>query len=179
MKRTGLCYWATAREKLVIRLGFFYYQGGQVCGHGSFGHRSGKASGIMMDGKKRVLVVDDDDVARQFVREIMATQGWDAVEGTNGMEALDLAEKEKPDLIILDVMMPVMDGFEAFRRLRDGEFTKHIPVIMLTAISSSDPDAPRDPATMEKRLGVRRPEGFVDKPVEPKFLLDTVFGVIG
>lgn len=133
----------------------------------------------MMAGQKKVLIVDDDEIARDFVREIMAAEGWETVEGVNGVEAIDLAESEKPDLIVLDVSMPVMDGFEAFRRLREGESTKHIPVIILTAIGSTDPDAPKDAAAMEERFGVRSPEGFVDKPVHPKYLLAAVFGVVG
>jgi CheY-like chemotaxis protein len=133
----------------------------------------------MMDGQRKVLIVDDDESSRDFVKAIMAAEGWEIVEAHNGAEGLDLAEEQKPGLIILDVSMPVMDGFEAFRRLRTEEATKHIPIIMLTAINELEPEAAHNEASMEKRFGVNRPEGFVDKPVDPVFLLNTVFGVVG
>ena len=95
----------------------------------------------------------------------------------NGQDALDLAETEDPDLIILDISMAVMDGFEAFSNLRSSPFTDKI--IMLTAINADDPDAQYDAAVMEEEFGVSRPEGFVDKPVDPDFLLASIFGVMG
>ena len=133
----------------------------------------------MMDGSKKVLIVDDDESAREFVRAIMAAEDWETLEGTTGLDAVELAEREAPDLIILDVDMPEMDGFEAFRHLRTGLATKDIPIIMLTAINELDPESRHDAISMEKRYGVTRPEGFVEKPVDPKFLLHTVFGVVG
>lgn len=133
----------------------------------------------MMGGQKKVLIVDDDETAREFVRAIMAAKEWDTVEGVTGADALDLAQSEAPDLIILDISMPVMDGFEAFQRLRTNESTKHIPIIMLTAINQPGAGPRHDEESMEQRFGVNRPEAFVNKPVDPKFLLDTVFGVVG
>ncbi len=133
----------------------------------------------MMEGRRKVLIVDDDESAREFVRAVMAAEEWETVEGATGVEAVDLAQSEEPDLIILDVAMPEMDGFEAFRRLRTNEVTKHIPIIMLTAINELEPGAHHDGQSMEQRYGVDRPEGFVDKPVDPMFLLHTVFGVVG
>ena len=133
----------------------------------------------MMDGQKKVLIVDDDETAREFVRAIMAEKEWATVEGENGVEAVDLAQSEAPDLIILDVSMPEMDGFEAFERLRATESTQHIPIIMLTAINEPGSESRHDEESMAQRFGGIRPEAFVDKPVDPTFLLDTVFGVVG
>lgn len=133
----------------------------------------------MQADAKKVLVVDDDESAREFVSAIMTAEGWQTLEAHNGVEALDMVENFEPNLIILDITMPEMDGFETFKRLRKNHFTKNIPVIMLTAINEVDPETRHNEFTVEERLGVERPEGFVDKPVDPVFLLNTVFGVVG
>ena len=132
-----------------------------------------------MSRQKKVLIVDDDEGVRLFVQAIMEGAGWVTVEGHTGQDALDLAESEEPDLIILDITMPVMDGFDAFKSLRSSPFTDKIPIIMLTAINTDDPDTRYDAAVMEKKFGVSRPEGFVDKPVDPDFLLASILGVMG
>lgn len=127
---------------------------------------------------KRVLIVDDDESVRLFVAGVMEAEGWETVEALNGQQAIDRAELEKPDLIVLDVNMPVMDGFAAFRLLRESPFTENIPIIMLTGVNEetgTDYDAQR----MEEEFGVTGPEAFVDKPVDPVFLLQSVLGVVG
>jgi CheY-like chemotaxis protein len=132
-----------------------------------------------MAGPKKVLIVDDDEGVRLFVDAIMAGEGWHCVEGRTGQDALDLADSEKPDLIILDVNMPLMDGFEAFRKLRDSPFTQDIPIIMLTAINIEGDGEQFDEHKMEQKFGVVGPEGFVEKPVDANFLLQSVMGVMG
>ena len=132
-----------------------------------------------MPTEKKVLIIDDDEGVRMFVEAIMLDQGWVCVDGKNGQEAIDLAELEEPDLIILDVNMPVMDGFEAFRRLRNSPFTEKIPIIMLTGINEENHGLKFDAEKMEREFGVSRPEGFVDKPVDGDFLLKSVMGVVG
>lgn len=131
----------------------------------------------MANGKK-VLVVDDDESIRMFVAGVMEAEGWEAIEALNGQQALDKAETETPDLIVLDVNMPVMDGFTAFKLLRDSPFTENIPIIMLTAINDEQNES-YDRERMEEEFGVEGPEGFVDKPVDPVFLLQSVMGIIG
>lgn len=127
---------------------------------------------------KQVLIVDDDSIARLFVQAVMENAGWQTFEGVDGAEAVELAESRKPDLIILDVSMPVMDGFEAFRRLRRNPETAKIPIIMLTGINN-DSGMKYTPEEMERLFGVERPEGFVDKPVDANFLLTSVMGIVG
>ena len=133
----------------------------------------------MMQDERKVLVVDDEESAREFVSAIMAAEGWDVIEGENGQEAIDLAIEEEPSLIILDVNMPIKTGFEAFRELRKDYRTENIPIIMLTAINEFGDEILYDEEVMEKHFGVDRPQGFVDKPVDPVFLINTIFGVVG
>jgi len=127
---------------------------------------------------KRVLIVDDDEGVRMFVAGVMEAEGWETEEALNGQQALDSAELDAPDLIILDVSMPVMDGFEAFKRLRDSPFTDKVPIIMLTGINEEQGES-YDRDRMEEEFGVEGPEDFVDKPVDPVFLLQSVMGVVG
>jgi len=127
---------------------------------------------------KRVLIVDDDESVRLFVAGVMEAEGWESIEALNGQQAIDRAEAEKPDLIVLDVNMPVMDGFTAFRMLRESPFTETIPIIMLTAVNEEEGTA-YNADRMEEVFGVKGPEGFVDKPVDPVFLLQSVLGVVG
>ncbi len=87
-----------------------------------------------MDEKKTILVVDDMSNIRNILRFTLEKEGYRVILASNGAQALDYTSgKKPPDLIILDIMMPKMDGYEVLRRLRASEGTKHIPVIFLTA----------------------------------------------
>lgn len=86
----------------------------------------------------RILIVDDMATNLQVLGTILKENGYHTNIARNGSEAIMRAEKVCPDLILLDVMMPEMDGFEACRRLKDIEKTKHIPIIFLTAKTESE-----------------------------------------
>jgi len=82
--------------------------------------------------KKIVLAEDEPQIAR-LVEFKLKKEGYEVTWKPNGEEALEAIRKEKPDLILLDIMMPVMDGYEVLRRIREDENLKSIPVVMLTA----------------------------------------------
>lgn len=86
--------------------------------------------------QKKVLVVDDEPHIVKAIRFYLEDEDFEVITATEGSEALDLAEKHQPDLIILDVMMPCMDGFEVCRELRSRSRTRLIPIILLTARES-------------------------------------------
>jgi signal transduction histidine kinase len=88
--------------------------------------------------KPRVLVVDDDEQNRTLLSEKLLLDGYDVERASNGVEALAKVATTAPDLILLDVMMPVMDGYEALRRLKSNEATRYIPVIILTGRGEID-----------------------------------------
>ena len=84
--------------------------------------------------KRRILVVDDDDAARHAVAQSLQTiAGWDVVEAYCGAQAIESATQQQPDAILLDVMMPAMDGPAMLARLRAARATSHIPIVLLTA----------------------------------------------
>lgn len=84
---------------------------------------------------KKILVCDDEPYILMALTDAVEMEGYDCVTATNGKEALQRAREERPDLIMLDIMMPYMDGFEVCRELKADAATRDIPVIMLTAKS--------------------------------------------
>jgi two-component system chemotaxis response regulator CheY len=87
----------------------------------------------MPSAKPRVLVVDDDLVIRESISALLVDEGYDVREAANGRQALATIEEWLPDLILLDLMMPIMDGWTFRDRQRDIEAARHIPVIVLSA----------------------------------------------
>jgi diguanylate cyclase (GGDEF)-like protein len=82
---------------------------------------------------RSVLIADDDTDIRAFLEVTLTLAGYEVLEAADGVETLEVARRHTPDLIVLDVMMPRMDGFEALQKLREDARTSHIPVVLLTA----------------------------------------------
>jgi CheY-like chemotaxis protein len=106
----------------------------------------------------RVLVIDDEEDVRYIVRTMIGRAGMQVLEAERGQEGLELAKSERPDLILLDLMMPGLDGRAVFRALREMPETAAIPVIFLTAVAM-DWEIER----LEK-LGAK---GVIRKPFDP------------
>ncbi len=84
----------------------------------------------------RILVVDDEPINVKMLSRLLSHEGYEIIEADNGQAALDMTKAEHPDLILLDVMMPGMDGFEVCRRLKSQESTRLIPIVMVTALDT-------------------------------------------
>ncbi len=112
--------------------------------------------------RPRVLLVDDYPDAREMYGEYLQFSGYDVIEAANGMEALERAVQDKPDIILMDLSLPVMDGWEATRRLKADERTASIPVVALTghALAGISEGA--------RRAGC---DAFVTKPCLPEDLV--------
>ena len=147
---------------------------------------------------KRVLVVDDDENTVRFLSVALSENGYDPVSAPDGDAGLKKVEEEKPDLILLDVMMPKKTGFVLFKQLRRKEEYKDIPVIMLTAVAevleedeteAADDTMERPYDSLRESLkkaikkmrdeGLVRPEKFIDKPIDPDELIASVKELIG
>ncbi len=87
-------------------------------------------------GKAKILVVDDEPLLREVLRDFL-NDHYEVIEGASGIEAVRMASELNPDVILMDVMMPGMDGITAVKRIRENEQTRAIPVLMLTAVSST------------------------------------------
>lgn len=118
-----------------------------------------------MENKSKILIVDDEDVNLLLMEEILLSFGYDIALAENGTEALDLVAADPPDLILLDIMMPGMDGYEVCRRLKASDATKRIPVIFVTARNDI-----KDEATGFK-VGAA---DYITKPVSPPIVQERV-----
>ncbi len=87
---------------------------------------------------EHILLVDDNEDFRSAAREFFSAKGYRVTAAPDGQAALELAEQHPPDIILLDVMMPRMDGWETLQALQDDEQTADIPVLMLTAVRGSE-----------------------------------------
>jgi len=120
----------------------------------------------MSDTTKIAVVIDDDADTRDIIKAVLEDEGFRVVEGEDGEELMNLALRECPDIIVLDVMMPVKSGFEALRELREDPRTEHYTVIMLTAVNDYELGMDYDADSTGRRLRVRPPEAFLDKPLD-------------
>lgn len=118
---------------------------------------------------KKVLVVDDEEFVRQLIQIKLRFCGLETIEAGNGVEAIEKAMSEKPDLILLDVMMPKMNGFEACQRLKGHPETAQIPIVMLTARG--------DPSAKERGENAGALE-YLTKPFSPQKLAERVLEIL-
>ena len=118
----------------------------------------------MMD-KKRILIVDDEGDLRSMLRFRLEAMNYEISEAVDGQDGLDKARSENPDLIILDLMLPKMDGYKVCRMLKFDEKYKHIPIIMFTA------RAQEKDKKIGKEMGA---EAYITKPFEPEVLLSKI-----
>jgi len=115
--------------------------------------------------KRRVAIVDDDPVTRLLVKRLLEVDGYDVLEGENGYQAIDLARRERPDLLLVDLLMPEMDGYQAIAEIRKDLSLVSLPVIVLTAEGSSG---------VEQRVLELGADDYLVKPFEPDVLLSRV-----
>jgi len=115
--------------------------------------------------KKKILVVDDEPYIVRMLETRLRSNGYDVVAAMDGMEALDLARTEKPDLIILDIMLPKMDGYKVCAMLKFDMKHTNIPIVMLSA------RAHEADIKMGHDLGV---EAYIVKPFDSKELMEIV-----
>lgn len=92
----------------------------------------------MPEDKQTILVVEDEEVQRKPLTDELQDHGFRVLTAVNGREGLDIALREKPDLILLDILMPVMDGMTMMRKLRENPWGKKVPIILLTNLSAED-----------------------------------------
>jgi two-component system cell cycle response regulator DivK len=111
---------------------------------------------------KRILVVEDQEDNRQILRDLLANTDYEIVEATNGVEALAAVAKQRPDLILMDIQLPILDGYEATRRIKADPALRSIPIIAVTSYAlSGDEDKAREAGC----------DAYVPKPYSPRQLL--------
>ena len=117
---------------------------------------------------RRVLVVEDDELTREILATILDLEEFEVVVAANGEQGLAAVAAAPPDVVVLDVMMPGIDGFEVCRRLRADGATADIPVILLTARDTEE----------DRRLGdAAGADAYLTKPFSPLSLIETIHGI--
>jgi two-component system cell cycle response regulator DivK len=111
---------------------------------------------------KRILVVEDQEDNRQILRDLLSNAGYEMIEAEDGEQALTQAAKHRPDLILMDIQLPIMDGYEATRRLKADPALKVIPIIVVTSYALSGDEAKARAAGCD---------AYVAKPYSPRALL--------
>ncbi len=117
-----------------------------------------------MEKKKKALVVDDEADVRVYLGALLEDSGFEVSMAEDGLQGIEVARNEKPDIITLDISMPDQSGVRTYRQLKTDEALKHIPVIIITGFS----DKMR--IYLKKLAGFPFPEGFMSKPVDPEEL---------
>jgi len=117
-------------------------------------------------GTKKILVVDDAEQVRQILSFVLTGKGYDVTQASDGNQALARVQEELPDLIVLDAMMPGRTGFDVAGQLKGDARTRHIPIVMLTALPASSAE---DSAS----------DDYVSKPFQLKDLLGRIEQLLG
>ncbi|MBM7510512.1 two-component system cell cycle response regulator DivK [Nocardioides cavernae] len=123
-----------------------------------------------MTSRRRVLVVEDNPKNLKLVRDVLTYHGFEVVEATTGEEGVRLAAQVAPDLVLMDLQLPGIDGTEALRRLRAAESTRSVPVVAVTAFAMDDD---------RERALASGFDGYVEKPISVRALPHQVEDFLG
>jgi two-component system, OmpR family, response regulator VicR len=125
---------------------------------------------MVENSTKVILCIEDEQEMIDLIRLILSRRGFDVRGANSGTEGLKIIRKEHPDLILLDLMMPDMDGWEVYQQMKADEATKNIPVIVVTARAQS----------IDKVLGlhIAKVDDYIAKPFSPQELLNSVDAVL-
>ncbi len=119
---------------------------------------------------KKILVVEDTEDNRQILRDLLGMAGYDMVEAHDGAQGVAMAAEHKPDLILMDIQMPVMDGYEATRRIKAIPELKATPIVAVTSYAlSGDEQKTRDAGC----------DAYIAKPYSPRQMLAKVREILG
>jgi len=126
--------------------------------------------------KKNVLLIDDEEDVHVLIENLLDLKKYNVISATDGSEGFQTAYTMTPDLIILDVQMPKLDGFEVYKKLLEDHRTSNIPVIMLTGIAEKR-GIHFDNEDM-KQYFTKEPAAYIEKPFEPKKFVDLVDSIL-
>ena len=111
---------------------------------------------------KRILIVEDQEDNRTILRDVLSTVGYELIEALNGKDGVRLAQSERPDLILMDIQLPKMDGYEATQQIKSIAELKTVPIIAVTSYALSGDEAKARAAGCD---------GYIAKPFSPRELL--------
>lgn len=114
---------------------------------------------------KIVLVVEDDPKSMKLTRDMLTVSGYNSIAAVDGEQGVTMAKTQRPDLVLMDIMMPKMDGYTACHAIKTDEATRNIPVVMVTSVGFE----------MNKKLAEQfGANGYITKPVDRQELINTI-----
>lgn len=123
---------------------------------------------------RKVLIVDDEQDIRVFMTTLLETSGFKPVVATNGQEGLEMARSHKPELIIMDIMMPKESGIYMYREVKKDPDLRNVPVIMVSALSKKTFFHSQKVVDEFEGVKIPEPAAYIEKPPEPEELLGAV-----
>ncbi len=126
------------------------------------------------DGKKKILVVDDEPHVVTYLETLLQDNGYATTSATNGKEAIQRIEEDRPDLVCLDVSMPEESGVRCYRNIKENPEWSSIPVVIVTAVTGYGGDPEPYKKFISTRKQVPPPEGYLSKPIDKQEFLDTI-----
>ncbi len=125
----------------------------------------------MAEERRKVVCIEDEPEMIDLIRLILSRKGFELIGAVGGREGLETVRRVKPDLVLLDLMMPDMDGWEVYQQMKADEELKDIPVIVVTAKAQS----------IDKVLGlhIAKVDDYITKPFGPQELLESVYRILG
>lgn len=121
-------------------------------------------------GQRTVLIVEDNELNMKLFHDLLAAHGYQTIQTRNGFDALELARKHKPDLVLMDIQLPEVSGLEVTKWLKDDDNLRHIPVIAVTAFAMKGD---------EERIRSGGCEAYISKPISVMAFLETVHRFAG
>jgi DNA-binding response OmpR family regulator len=123
-----------------------------------------------MPAQRKVIVIEDEQAMIQLIKLILEKEGFDVIGANGGAEGLDLITRERPDLVLLDLMMPGMNGWDVYQHMKADDQMKDIPVIVVTAKAQQ----------IDKVLGlhIAKVQDYITKPFSPNELLESIEKVL-
>ncbi|MBU0502271.1 MAG: response regulator [bacterium] len=118
---------------------------------------------------RKILIIDDEPDMVEMISMRLKAFNYETISAGNGEEGIKIANQQKPDLILLDLMMPVMDGYETCKQLKEDDKTKKIPIIILTAVGKAD--------SVSRSMEIGAVD-YISKPFEPKTLMEKIRKVL-
>ena len=114
---------------------------------------------------KKILITEDSPTILEILKSVLVEEGYEVIAASDGQQALNLAKTEKPDLMVLDLMLPKIDGYKVCRMLKFDEKYKDIPIIMLTARTNETDEK------LGKEVGA---DAYIKKPFQPEVVIDEI-----